>query len=145
MGNRGLRFRILILGRANAGKTTILERLTGSSIDEAYVIRNGVKLAGQTIKGQSDRGLHDIHDEIHFPSRPGFVFHDSRGFEAGSSAQLHTLQQFVERRSFTVIHLKEQLHAIWMCLPLDESRELFETEKAFFRWLKGQSEQQKNP
>jgi hypothetical protein len=29
-----------------------------------------------------------------------------------------------------------------MCLPLDESRELFETEKVFFRWLKGDSEQQ---
>ena len=32
-----------------------------------------------------------------------------------------------------------------MCLPLDDSRELFETEKEPFRWLKGDSEQQENP
>jgi GTPase SAR1 family protein len=44
---RKLEFRILILGRANAGKTTILERLTGASIDEAKVTRNGKILPGQ--------------------------------------------------------------------------------------------------
>jgi GTPase SAR1 family protein len=44
---RDLKFRILILGRANAGKTTILERLTGTSIDEAEVMRYGKILAGQ--------------------------------------------------------------------------------------------------
>jgi len=45
--SKNLNFRILILGRANAGKTTILERLTGASIDEAVVKRNGKILAGQ--------------------------------------------------------------------------------------------------
>jgi len=34
---RNLEFRVLIIGRANAGKTTILERLTGASIDEAQI------------------------------------------------------------------------------------------------------------
>jgi GTPase SAR1 family protein len=47
---RGLRFRVLILGRANAGKTTILERLTGASEDEAQVYRNGVLLQGQVFR-----------------------------------------------------------------------------------------------
>jgi hypothetical protein len=32
-----------------------------------------------------------------------------------------------------------------ICLPLDDSRELFEAEKEPFRWLKGDGEQQKMP
>ena len=61
----------------------------------------------------SQRGLHNVYDEIHFPSRPGFVFHDSRGFEAGSSEELRTLQEFVESRSSAARNIYEQLHAIW--------------------------------
>ncbi|KAJ6590738.1 hypothetical protein B0H10DRAFT_2233548 [Mycena sp. CBHHK59/15] len=133
--SRHLEFRVLILGRANAGKTTILERLTEAAMDEAEVRRKGKVLPGQTIRGQSDRGLHNVEDEIRFPSRPGFVFHDSRGFEAGSSEQLSIVQQFVETRS-SATDLREQLHAIWMCRPLDDSRE-FEKEKEPLRWSKG--------
>jgi len=44
---RGLRFRVVILGRANAGKTTILERLTGASGAEAQVWQDGKLLEGQ--------------------------------------------------------------------------------------------------
>jgi GTPase SAR1 family protein len=45
--SRHLEFRVLILGRANAGKTTILERLTGAAMDEAEVRREGKLLPGQ--------------------------------------------------------------------------------------------------
>jgi GTPase SAR1 family protein len=48
--DRDLKFRVLILGRANAGKTTILERLTGASMDEAEVWRNGEILPGQVCR-----------------------------------------------------------------------------------------------
>ena len=41
---RYARFRVLILGRANAGKTTILERICGGSVDEAVVYRDGKKV-----------------------------------------------------------------------------------------------------
>ena len=41
---RRLEFRVLIIGRANAGKTTILERLTGASIDTAQIKTVGGKL-----------------------------------------------------------------------------------------------------
>ncbi|KAJ7856113.1 hypothetical protein B0H14DRAFT_2579062 [Mycena olivaceomarginata] len=135
--NRNLKFRVLILGRANAGKTTILERLTGVSMDEAEVWRDGRILPGQTVKGQIDRGLHNIDDEIRFRPKPGFVFHDSRGVEAGSATELSTVQRFVEERSLTAKDLRTQLHVIWMCLPLDECRELFESERDIFRLLKG--------
>jgi hypothetical protein len=59
------------------------------------------------------RGLHEINDEIHFPSKPGFVFHDSRGIEAGSATELSTVQRFVEKRSLAVKDLQIQLHVIW--------------------------------
>ncbi|KAJ7733114.1 hypothetical protein B0H16DRAFT_170569 [Mycena metata] len=134
---RHLQFRVLILGRANAGKTTILERLTGATMDEAEVRRDGKILPGQTVKGQIDRGLHNIDDEIRFRSRPGFVFHDSRGVEAGSATELSAVQRFVDERSTAVKNLRNQLHAIWMCLPLDDCRELFESERDIFRLLKG--------
>ncbi|KAJ7736696.1 hypothetical protein B0H16DRAFT_1425627, partial [Mycena metata] len=134
---RHLQFRVLILGRANAGKTTILERLTGATMDEAEVRRDGKILPGQTVKGQIDRGLHNINDEIRFRSRPGFVFHDSRGVEAGSATELSTVQRFVDKRSTAATNLRNQLHAIWMCLPLDDCRELFESERDIFRLLKG--------
>ncbi|KAJ7438517.1 hypothetical protein B0H11DRAFT_2254520 [Mycena galericulata] len=133
---RNLKFRVLILGRANAGKTTVLERLMGATVDTAEVHRDGEVLPDQIVTGQSDRGLHNVKDEIHFASKPGFVFHDSRGVEAGSTEELSVVKQFVEHRS-SVETIRTQLHAIWMCLPLDESRELFEGEKAFFLWEKG--------
>ncbi|KDR71762.1 hypothetical protein GALMADRAFT_253515 [Galerina marginata CBS 339.88] len=138
---RNLKFRVLILGRANAGKTTILERLAGASINEAEVRRGGDLLAGHALEGQSDRGLHNIEDEIHFRSLPGFIFHDSRGFEAGSFEELSTVQQFVGDHSSEVNSLRKQLHAIWMCLPLDDPRELLVTEKRFFGSLKGDGKQ----
>ncbi|KAJ7480342.1 hypothetical protein B0H11DRAFT_2233469 [Mycena galericulata] len=122
---RNLKFRVLILGRANAGKTTILERLMGSPM-----------LPDQIVRGQNNRGEHDVEDEIYFSTKPGFVFHDSCGVEAGSAKELSVIKQFVEHRSF-VRNSSKQLHAIWMCFPLDESRELFEGEKAFFHWEKG--------
>lgn len=104
------------------------------------------------------RGLHNIDDEIRFRSRPGFVFHDSRGVEAGSATELSTVQRFVDERSTAAKNLRNQLHAIWyqcccfghttwisdiffrMCLPLDDCRELFESERDIFRLLKGTGE-----
>ena len=41
---RDLRFRVLVLGRANAGKTTILERLANASENEAMISRQGRQL-----------------------------------------------------------------------------------------------------
>ncbi|KAJ7253196.1 hypothetical protein C8J57DRAFT_1076934 [Mycena rebaudengoi] len=115
--DRHLKFRVLILGRANAGKTTILERLTGATMDEAEVWRDGKILPGQVRRLLKDfdyhRGLHNIDDEIRFHSRPGFVFHDSRGVEAGSATELSVVQRFVDERSLAVRDLSNQLHAIW--------------------------------
>jgi GTP-binding protein EngB required for normal cell division len=47
--DRNLKFRVLVLGRANAGKMTILERLTGASMDEAEVWWDG-EIPGQVYR-----------------------------------------------------------------------------------------------
>jgi hypothetical protein len=47
-----------------------------------------------------------------FQSNPGFVFHDSRGFEAGGKSEFDQVKAFIAGRS-KEIKLKDQLHAIW--------------------------------
>jgi GTPase SAR1 family protein len=56
--DRDLKFRVLILGLANAGKTTILERLTGTTMDEAEVWRDGKILPGQVRRLLKDFDYH---------------------------------------------------------------------------------------
>jgi hypothetical protein len=60
-------------------------------------------------------GLHDIEDELVFPKHDGYIFHDSRGFEAGSEEELKIVQDFVHRKS-RERRLKDRLHAIWFVL-----------------------------
>jgi hypothetical protein len=47
-----------------------------------------------------------------FKSNPGFIFHDSRGFEAGGESEFNKVKVFIADRS-KGIKLKDQLHAIW--------------------------------
>ena len=69
-----------------------------------------------------------IDYEITYPSSPRFVFHDSRGIEAGSESdscgteagegrdtrmlRLEYIQKFINDRA-QHRHLEDQLHAIW--------------------------------
>jgi hypothetical protein len=58
------------------------------------------------------RGEHEIDDELIFTRKPGYVFHDSRGFEAGDEKELKIVQEFVHRKS-QERRLDDRLHAIW--------------------------------
>ena len=58
------------------------------------------------------RGQHNIENEMVFRSNPGFIFHDSRGFEAGGKAELNAVKEFINRRSKEK-DLQCQVHAIW--------------------------------
>ena len=58
--SRGLKFRVLILGRANTGKTTILERITDASIGEAQVFRDGRRVDG-LVNRTTIASIQDIH------------------------------------------------------------------------------------
>ena len=58
------------------------------------------------------RGYHNIEDELIFRSNPGFIFHDSRGFETGSVNELDLMNAFVTDRART-LQLEKRIHAIW--------------------------------
>ncbi|KAG2126203.1 hypothetical protein DEU56DRAFT_872939 [Suillus clintonianus] len=115
------RFRILIIGRANAGKTTILQRVCDTRKKPEIYNSAGKK-----------RGLHNIENEMIFRSNPGFVFHDSRGFEAGGDSEFDKVKAFIAGRSKET-SLKDRIHAIWYCIPMDEaSRSFTQGEVKFF-------------
>ncbi|KAJ6533350.1 GTP-binding protein [Mycena vulgaris] len=113
-------FRILVIGRANAGKTTLLKKVCNSIVDPEIRSASGEK-----------RGKHDINNEMIFNSNRQFIFHDSRGFESGSDLEVNTITDFIAKRAATHT-LSEQLHAIWYCLPTDTTRPLLAADEKFF-------------
>ncbi|KAH8995784.1 hypothetical protein EDB86DRAFT_2804379 [Lactarius hatsudake] len=128
-----VRFRVLIIGRANAGKTTILQRVcdtTGSPI-----IYRGGRWRNETyfssVASKHDqRGKHTIDDELRFSDDDRYVFHDSRGIESGSTEELGILKEFI-RRKCQERRLARRLHAIWYCVPMDNQRPLLDLK--FFK------------
>ncbi|KAJ7024135.1 hypothetical protein C8F04DRAFT_165267 [Mycena alexandri] len=116
-----VKFRVLIAGRANAGKTTILQRVCDTTESpETYRMVDGERTKIQLIP-TSDRGEHNISDELEFSNHDGYVFHDSCGLENGSTKELKTLQDFVRKRA-EKRRLVKQLHVIWYCIPMDDHR-----------------------
>ncbi|KAG2072219.1 hypothetical protein BDR04DRAFT_1153482 [Suillus decipiens] len=126
------RFRILIIGRANAGKTTILQRVCNTGEEPAIYNRTGEQINPAVLNASRECGKHDIENELVFKSNPGFVFHDSRGFEAGSESEFDKVKEFITRRSKET-SLPDRLHAIWYCIPMDqECRSFTAGERKFF-------------
>ncbi|KZP32354.1 hypothetical protein FIBSPDRAFT_1036979 [Athelia psychrophila] len=126
------RIRILIIGRANAGKTTVLQKVCGTTDQPIVYNARGKKIGKPNFLMPSrDRGLHDINNATVFESNPGFIFHDSRGFEAGGAQELEDVKAFIFTRSDS-IELEDQIHAIWYCIPLDDDRPFTRAEISFF-------------
>ncbi|KAG6905915.1 hypothetical protein DXG01_016957 [Tephrocybe rancida] len=113
-------FRILVIGRANAGKTTLLKRVCNTDEDPCIYDE----------KTKALRGLHDVNRPFAFASNPNFIFHFS-SFEADDESQLIKVQSFIKERAMAT-DPDEQLHAIWFCLKLDKARFLQDLEKKFF-------------
>ncbi|KAF8334346.1 hypothetical protein F5887DRAFT_886042 [Amanita rubescens] len=125
-------FRILVIGRANAGKTTILEKVCGVTkgakpiiYDEHELVASGIHLMPSM-----ERGLHNIEHQLTYPGS-NFIFHDSQGFESGATEELRVAWEFIEKRSGET-ELKDQLHVIWYCIPMDSPRPILPTELEFF-------------
>ncbi|KAI0245092.1 hypothetical protein BJV78DRAFT_1289161 [Lactifluus subvellereus] len=124
-------FRTLIIGRANAGKTTLLKKVCNSIEDAEIFSPSGKKLDPTVVQESSERGIHNIKNELIFRSNPQFIFHDSRGFESGSLDEIETVKSFIAERAQSR-ELPKQLHAIWYCLPTDTNRPLLEADRRFF-------------
>ncbi|KAG2752886.1 hypothetical protein P692DRAFT_201742300, partial [Suillus brevipes Sb2] len=118
------RFRILIIGRANAGKTTILQRVCKTQEDPDIYDSAGKKIDPAVLMASRERGVHDIENEMVFRSNPGFIFHDSRGFEAGGHSEFDKVNDFIVRRSQEK-RLSDRIHVIWYCIPMDEDGRSF--------------------
>ncbi|KAG5651367.1 hypothetical protein H0H81_008901 [Sphagnurus paluster] len=128
------RFRILVIGRANAGKTTILQKVCNTTDQPEIFDKEGNKVwisCLALVNPTGERGIHDINDELIFQSSPGFVFHDSQGFEAGAVDELNLVKVFIESR-LKERELDQQLHVIWFCLPVDNARPISRAEEEFF-------------
>ncbi|KAJ8594911.1 hypothetical protein M405DRAFT_808284 [Rhizopogon salebrosus TDB-379] len=109
------RFRILVVGRANAGKTTLLQRICNTTQRPDIFDREGKKVDlafHATVQGTVNRGYHNIENELVFRSNRDFVFHDSCGFESGGEDEFTKMKKFVLDRASTT-KLKERIHAIW--------------------------------
>ncbi|KAI6120757.1 hypothetical protein EV401DRAFT_1954116 [Pisolithus croceorrhizus] len=125
------RFRILVIGRANAGKTTILQRICNTMDQPEVFDGEGHRINSAVVQGSANRGYHNIEYELAFKSNPRFVFHDSCGFEAGSTAQFDQMKVFVTNRAHTT-ELNKRIHAIWYCIPLSESHRMITAGEAKF-------------
>jgi len=130
MRARFRQFRILVIGRANAGKTTILRTVCNTTAEPIIFDPNGKKIESSTLDPSLKRGEHDIENQMIFEGNPGFIFHDSRGFEAGGDRELKLVQQFIEERS-KARNVDKQLHAIWYCIPTTDDRPITAAEKKF--------------
>ncbi|KDQ19370.1 hypothetical protein BOTBODRAFT_27957 [Botryobasidium botryosum FD-172 SS1] len=188
------RFRILIIGRANAGKTTILRAVCGAEGEPDVYDQDGNKvditpearpegapdvpltenevitqrpprsvfrktlrsirtrllcgapdsvlvpdppavssldpslhlggISNPILSPSSLRGEHNIEYSLMFPSSPGFVFHDSRGFESGAVEELELVREFIRKKA-NLGSMKNQLHAIWFMTAAE--KEFFDT------------------
>ncbi|KAG6811089.1 hypothetical protein H0H92_009015, partial [Tricholoma furcatifolium] len=83
-------FRILVIGRANAGKTTLLKRVCNTTEDPC---------------------IYDETNKTLLEPTSGFIFHDSPGFETGDECQLHQVLSFIRNRAMAT-DVDRQLHAI---------------------------------
>ncbi|KAF8326439.1 hypothetical protein F5887DRAFT_225940 [Amanita rubescens] len=112
------RFRVLIVGRSGAGKSSLINALFKvSSADVEY----------------NRAGAANINEEITSPHNKYIIFHNSQGYEPENEEKFNILENFIveqtEKQSPT-----ERLHAIWLCIPAPYSGgRIFETgeEKIF--------------
>ncbi|KAG2140670.1 hypothetical protein DEU56DRAFT_911737 [Suillus clintonianus] len=126
------RFRILIIGRANAGKTTILQRVCNTKENPEIFNSAGEKIDAAVLTASRERGEHDIDNEMVFQTNPGFIFHDSRGFEAGGESEYDKMNKFIADRSKEG-DMRDRIHTIWYCIPMDQASRCFtEAEVKFF-------------
>jgi len=102
--------------------TSILQRVCDTTESpEIYRLGEQGKRERVHFDVSMERGMHNIEDEIVFANHDGYIFHDSRGLESGSELELKIVQDFVRRRS-RGRRLKDRLHAIWYCIPMDNDR-----------------------
>ncbi|KAI5986295.1 GTP-binding protein [Pisolithus marmoratus] len=127
-------FRIVVMGRANAGKTTVLQRVCNSTDEPEIFDGKGNQVDSVVVQGTVQRGYHDMKCKLVFRSNPGFVFHDSCGFESGAVEQFEEMKSFVVGHAAMARSVNKRIHAIWYCIPMtDCQRTVTAAERKFFQ------------
>ncbi|KAI6163975.1 hypothetical protein EDD17DRAFT_1808053 [Pisolithus thermaeus] len=96
------RFRILVVGKTGAGKSSLIDRVFGT--DTAGVAND------QPGKAQIGNGLISSQNDR-------FILHDSQGFEPGEGRNYDIVKSFIEAKKKEP-HIKDRLHAVWFCFPV---------------------------
>ncbi|KAJ7884754.1 hypothetical protein B0H14DRAFT_2700105 [Mycena olivaceomarginata] len=130
VGQNARALRVLVTGRENAGKTTLLRKICLTVDDPEIFSPSGEKSDVTILDGSHDHGVHVIENELTFKRNLQFIFHDSRGFRSESNNELEIVEAFIARRVASNI-FSEKLHAIWYCLPTDTGRPLLAAEERF--------------
>ncbi|KAF9062737.1 hypothetical protein BDP27DRAFT_1451637 [Rhodocollybia butyracea] len=105
------RFRILVLGKSGAGKSSLINATFGVNVANV---------------SHEVSGVSDIHNEITYAENSKFILHDSQGFVAGETQNYETVKKFITDRA-KQRELKDRLHAIWFCMEVPtENGALFE-------------------
>ncbi|SPJ88880.1 uncharacterized protein FTOL_12775 [Fusarium torulosum] len=118
-------FRILVCGKTGVGKSTLINKVFG------------VEMTDESLS--YDQGVHDINVAFESPKHPGLLIHDSRGWQAGSDAELDLIAKFLRHRAFQE-DPAEALHVIWFCVDSDVSR-IEEADKRTFATIAQYSHQ----
>ncbi|KAJ7060151.1 hypothetical protein C8F01DRAFT_1144166 [Mycena amicta] len=95
------RFRVLVVGQAGTGKTSLLTHSFG--------------ITRQSISHR-ERGQADIDQELTSAENPHLVFHDSRGIEDTADETLAAVEDFLEKRS--EMNARHQVHMLWLCVQI---------------------------
>ncbi|KAL4062422.1 hypothetical protein V8B97DRAFT_2037842 [Scleroderma yunnanense] len=116
----------------SAGKTMILQCVCNTTELPEIFNNEGKKIDPAIVQGSLKRGYHNIEDELIFWSNPGFIFHDSQGFEAGSDSELRSIKKFIAEQ-VAVMRLEKWIHAIWFCIQMTECEwPIVAAEEKFF-------------
>ena len=135
-----------------------LDRFRVEVVTIGLQCRIHLRLPVMMIQWIFQRGEHNIEHQFKYPTAHGFVFHDSRGFEAGGAVELDKVKDFIENRA-KAEQLKDQLHVIWCakarryftyfwlmwpryCLPIsNDNRGMTEAEMSLFESGTGNGQQ----
>ncbi|KAJ7817963.1 hypothetical protein B0H13DRAFT_2134059 [Mycena leptocephala] len=115
-------FRILVIGRANVGKTTLLKQVCNSVKEPKIYDKDGKKIKAKILK-ESMKMIFKSNPASSFTT-PRLRERCTRGDREGE--ELH-------QDSGSQLQSAEQLHAIWYCLPMaDTTRPFLKTDEEFF-------------